>query len=496
MDLMQLVTKMVSAGVPEDEIGAFIRDYGDPGPGTPEGDRPMSTITSQPIPTEQETFKQHGEALRTVGPIAGDVGMAIATRGMSLPSTFLGRSIPQLAVRGGNVALRAMGSAAGAGLPAKVGDVFSGDDKDTATPAMAIGAGGELAMGAAGGAWKLGKRIGKPALDFFADVSEYGKSMSRKATTYLLNTQKKIREESASRAFNFLNDLAPEAARGKAADLVEIGTNVGEALSEAKVIYRGAAEALETYAKGNNGVVDLGETANYLSGLMKKSDDPAKALDAALAELGYTAKSKQAYVLKRIIDGGGEISPADVGFLQTNLFKGWKGLAPSQRTAREKLKASLLQDIDDVAAATGIPAGEMKREADQLYKAVKQFQSVQDIYKQALKTTESGRMYVMPYPLVRSIYAKKEQILRDMPELWPKLKAEADYFKEIAPKFERIEVDGAFDVFTAWSILMPETKKALETVLKTSKAAWSPVGKAATKGGLQMAGQYIDFGGE
>ena len=459
-------------------------------------ERPISTITSKPIPTDAEKMAMAGNAVRTIGPIVGDLAMTAAAPQLKGPT---------MAFKAANALLRAGASAAGAGLGAKAGDVLSGDQQDTASTAMAMGAGGELAMAAGGAGVKALGRVAKPVVDFVADLTPLGGRLTAKATKALRSEQRTVMEASSERAAKFLNDIAPEAIKSKTVDMDDLGLKVAAEIDDIRATYAVANTAMKDFAAKNNGVLDMQKTAEMLDGVRNKVNEVVlegrknRALfdNRTVKEFGYQPNSPQGQVLKSVMETGGAVPPDEIQFLLAQMNKGWDTISPAQRRAREQLKAALMDDIDDIGAAGGLTAGQVKKEADKAFKAAKQFDFVRRIYQGATReAAETGKSFVQPAKLAKSIYAAKDKVLRDMPDLWPKLQSEADYFRSIAPKFERIEVEGAFDVVTAWGILMPEAKQALSGAVDAARTGWQAAGRPATKAGLQMAGQQINFGGE
>lgn len=473
MSLKDLVARMILAGVPEQEIGSYIKTYG-----STQDDRPISTITSQPVPTSQEVFEQTGKAARTVLPIAGDVALtAFAPQVKAL--SMGGRAV--------NLGLRAAAAAAGAGGGAKIADILSGDGRDTAMPAAALGAAGELAFAGGGAALTAGKRIVKPVVDWVGDLTQIGKVFKQKAGRMVLDKQEELKRMAAERAMTFLDEIAPDVVKQRT-NAPNLAVKLDEAVDEVRDSYGFITEAMERFAARNGGLVDIQGTADILKGVKSWN-----------AEYGWKPGSAQVLELKRIIAEKGDVSPDTVNFVLSSVFKrgkqsDWNQLSPTQQANREKLKAALMEDLDDISASAGKTAADLKREADETFKAIARFKKVQNIYKlSSTKDRATGKMFVYPDELSARILSSKGRIEKEMPDLWPKLEAEAAFYADLAKKYDRLPVDGAYDVFTAWSMLSPQFKQTVARLSDIGKFTVEGAIKPAVKAGLQVGGQEVYF---
>ena len=113
---------------------------------------------------------------------------------------------------------------------------------------------------------------------------------------------------------------------------------------------------------------------------------------------------------------------------------------------------------------------------------------VKDIFDKAMREApDTGAKFVQPSKLSSLIYESENTIKAINPDLWPKLKKEADYYASIAPQFERIDVSNGMDIFNAWGVLSPKSKKLVENIGKGIAIGT----RAGTKAGLRIGGRDI-----
>jgi len=156
----------------------------------------------------------------------------------------------------------------------------------------------------------------------------------------------------------------------------------------------------------------------------------------------------------------------------------------------------------------------LKEKADNTYKAIKQFQFIEKLYRSAMPEVRdgSGRKIILPDALANNIYMAKGRILNDntLKEFWPALEEQAKFYKSIAPEFEKkpssfaARVGGgglgylmggpqgvvAFEglgALSAYSLMKPKSQKVIAGIVKQST-------KAGVKTGLHLGGEQIDFG--
>jgi hypothetical protein len=119
-----------------------------------------------------------------------------------------------------------------------------------------------------------------------------------------------------------------------------------------------------------------------------------------------------------------------------------------------------------------------------------EFAFLDDLYSRHIKDagTGSGKKKLLPDPLAEEIYAKEEWIKKVMPEVWPKLKAEADFYKEAAPQFETLGVGEIWSNASAWEVLSPKSRKILMTLAKEGES-WGKVALKSVGHGMVADGE-------
>jgi len=113
---------------------------------------------------------------------------------------------------------------------------------------------------------------------------------------------------------------------------------------------------------------------------------------------------------------------------------------------------------------------------------------LRDIYRQAMREApDTGKVVVQPAKLANLIYESEKTVKAVNPGLWQPLKKEADYYLKISSQFEAIDTTTGMDVFKAWGILSPRSKKFVERLGKEAVG----LTRRATKAGLHLGGQQV-----
>uniref|UniRef100_A0A6M3L655 Uncharacterized protein n=1 Tax=viral metagenome TaxID=1070528 RepID=A0A6M3L655_9ZZZZ len=423
----------------KDQVAAVLRkQYSNPS-------REMSTITGKPVPTSEENIKQSMGVAKTVGPIMGDIAMTAITPQLGVP--LKGASIAaRYGSKLGNLALRMMGSAAGSGAGSIAGQKIAGQDvnMEEAGKEALLGAAGEGVIAPVGAALKFaGGKVAKPVMELMSDMTFLGSGLKEKLRKNMIKT-------TTDRATTFVTDLAPDIVKKQKVGLNDLGAQISSALDESRVAYSLYEEPLEKFAAANKGRVNIDNAVGLMNDLKEeiyyrhlklRGKKPTEArIDLEfMQEIG--ADPKQRFELKKITDSG-DASPEQVKYLLATIFKsgkkGFNQLSPTPKAMREKLKEALKLDLQNISASGGKTAGQLKTEADETFKAVKQFQFIKRMYDGAFREIpETGEKALQPMKLAKAIYESKGRILKEMPELWPKLEKEAILYESIAPEFAK-----------------------------------------------------------
>jgi hypothetical protein len=181
---------------------------------------------------------------------------------------------------------------------------------------------------------------------------------------------------------------------------------------------------------------------------------------------------------------------------------------------REQLKDSMMADIDTLSARSGLPISETKRQADETWKAVKEFQFLAGLYKDAMtEVPETGKTILKPYTLGKAIQANESKIKATMPELWPQLQIEADAYIKAGDKLgDAIELGkdsilskglGGFletmglglkgfplaegiGALSAWSLMSDTGRKVLENLISVGT-------RVPAKSAIHLSGEEVNF---
>jgi len=466
------------------------------------GSRPTSTVTGRQVPTAEEAWAQGRKVAGATAPIAGDI------LGSILAPQLKG---PQLGVKGINILSRMAGAGAGglggsvAGQKIEKGDV----DWNQALVEGALGGASEGAFGVLG-------LVKKPVMKLASNLTVSGS----KIKNYLQNS---LIDKTTKRAEKFIIDIAPDAVKGQKVAMDDIGLMVNSALDANKIVYKQYSESLNKAAEQLGGRVPLGDTGKYIDVIREKANrnvsmgrKKSQALfdNRTVREFGYTPNSPEGLILKDLMETG-STTPQNVEYLLARVLKSWEKDSPAIRSNKETLKKALLGDLDKIANDAGESVADIKRAADETFKSVKRFNDVKKLYSQAISVNQAtGETTVQAHRLAKLIYGAEGKIKRDMPDMWPKLKAEADYYAGIAEKLKDMKPGGVpeavkglpyvsgsalflggpkaaavaegIGAVSAWA-LMGESDRLLLKVLAEGFA------KPATKAGLHLGAREVAF---
>jgi hypothetical protein len=512
------------AGFNDAEISSHLKGAGFSEPEITEWmGAPISTITGKPVPTVEEHFKQARSGYASALPIAGDIAATALMPQLSLPAK--GASIAaRLAPRAANLGLRMLGSGAGSAAGTIAEQKVLGEDinLEEAGQQGMLGAAGEAGIAAIGGPLKFaGGKIAKPAMEFMSDITLMGSAVKSKM-------RKDLIERTTKRASDFIKDISPDIIKKQ--NIPDIDIMVEAALDENRVMYSLYKDALDTAAKtgkeqGRVLVDDFSQTLGDIRGdiaeklYYKRGKIPTdNMIDSELFQsLGVDLK--QRVELKQLM-GKDTASSDQIQYLFATIFKrgksGFESFTPTQQQLREKLKTALKQDLDKISLAEGKTVGDLKTSADETFKAVKQYQFVKGLFdKSMLEAPGTGARTLQPKKLHDLIYEKEARIKKEMPDLWDRLKAEADFYKDVSPDFAKEAnqlVTGPGQVFSrgvgmgvgsylfgpavgvplaestgaisAYALMSPKGRKIISGIINQTA-------KAGTKAGIHLGGENI-----
>jgi hypothetical protein len=466
------------------------------------GSMPTSTITGKPLPTDAEKMSMSKQAMGEILPIAGDIaGTAIA------PQLKLAASAPRIARAGAgliNMLSRAAGSTAGSVTGETLRQVMTQNfDPNQIYIQGAAGAAGEIGTSAAA---PLLKAVRKPGLELASDLTLSGSKLKQYFT-------ERLKKQANERIERFVADVAPESVKGKISE-VGLARAVDEAVDEKQAIYGHFKEGLEAVAEKNNGHVPLEGTAGALQQWLKeelpKHKSQAQAENAIIKAMGFSPggqKEFQHVSIRRLLRGE-DLSDKEVNYLLGNIFEKstdkFLKMHPEITELRGLLKDAIVKDLDDLGA------GAAKKTADEMHRALKNFQRIESIYKSAAPANkETGERMFNPLTFAENVYRNERAIRTTMPDVWPQIKAEADAMKGVADDISTgkrsmgglpmlaglasshftgyIPVGEAFGAASAWALMTPSGKAALSGVFKYGV-------KPAAKAGLHIGGRLVEMG--
>lgn len=503
----------------------------------------ISTITGEQIPTGEEKISQGVEAVRTMGPIVGDIAMTAVA-----PQLKAGG----IGVKVINALIRATASASGSGAGDLIAQKATGEgpvDMQSAGKQALTGAAAELGGSALMGGLKFaGDKMVKPVVNAVTEFTPYGRRAAEKAAKMSNKSRKAFEQSTTQKAVDFIDGI-----KG-GPDKEVAGIKIGDALSakkDFKEIYK-EYNALIDKAAGEDSGVLLDDFTSFVgelveSEMVRAGNKNYPAAVRGLIERLNLGDEKAKNVLYDAVTNNGFMDAGDAKYFLAKLNTKYTKDAASVRKIKEKLKNLFLEDIGR-GSSTGMAAKEAKQKADEIFKMTKQwfddnpsaqfitgkmrmgkgkyyeafperavdrifnanpeealriknevlkaeggkeawagaeFSFLKDMYDRSIKTTaDTGKKRLLPDALADEIYSREKFIKRVMPNIWPKLKAEADYYKEIAPQFESIDASDIWGVMSAWDVISPKTKKVL--VDWPSKVAGT-VTNPALKIGAHMA---------
>jgi len=115
---------------------------------------------------------------------------------------------------------------------------------------------------------------------------------------------------------------------------------------------------------------------------------------------------------------------------------------------------------------------------------------VKKIFDDAIAASSkgSGKKTLRPSVISDAIYDNEKMIKAINPDLWPKLRREAEYYEKIAPDFETIDTADGMSLFEAFGTLHPKTKTALGEIAKYGFKY------GIAKPIMHMGGEEVGFG--
>jgi hypothetical protein len=416
-------------------------------------------------------------------PIAGDIALT------ALAPSLMGE---KLSIQALNALMRgaaAFGGGAGGELLAqKIG----GEKTDLGKAALqgGIGAATETVLPAAA---FVARKAARPTLELASNLTVSGRAILNRA-------RDKIISDTTRRAEKFMGDLitpGTKAQSGMAIGEALAGKQDFKKVYEGynKLIDAAAGPENEIILDGFSQRI-----GDQVQAQMAAQGDQnyATALNTVLKDLNLDAKSKR--ILNDMYKQSGYLDKNDVKYVLAKWNKNYRGNTAATNKLKDDLKATLLDDIG-INSMTGTEAAEAKKTADQIFKESKQwfdanpaaqaalqkmrssggsyyeafpektfdrifsaspdelmrikkevtkapggtdawagaeFQFLRDMYEKAITIDKAaGEPRLLPYQLAQNIMENKEKIQKLMPDLWPKLKAEADYFMEVAPEFKK-----------------------------------------------------------
>ena len=428
----------VPAGTPIDFPPTFTKPPRQPGDPIPP---PVTLLEKMQAATPREVI---GKTL----PIAGDIiGSLIAPelKGPQLLSKIPG------GVKALNLAFRSLSAGSGAFSGSVAGQRI---EKGEVDPKEALREGLFGATGEAGLSVALG--LTRKGLEASAKIAKDLTISGNRVKSFLSN---QLIERTTKRASNFIDEVAPDIVTTRGGE--SIGRQIDEVMDENKLTYGRFKEVLIDAAGDENGSILVDDLSQFLRDRMEFADIPGsknpvaerkQKVLAVIKELGFTNASPQGAVLRKIMLGGSDtITPNEVEFIFTNIFpkknKEWFKLSPDTRNARENLKGALLGDMGKITSpVTGETAEDIRNAGDAVFKTVKQFESIKRIYDQAIIKSETRADRINPQKLADLINKNSKNLKQSMPDIWPKLKAEADFYEGVAKRLKLGETGGAKDV--------------------------------------------------
>jgi len=209
------------------------------------------------------------------------------------------------------------------------------------------------------------------------------------------------------------------------------------------------------------------------------------------AKFGFS--KQQSTALAGMANRGGKLTPAEIDWFlsdrKNRIFANYDKLTTQQKELREGLKKAFLTDLEK-AGAKGF-----REDADLMFKSVKRFGMVRDLFRGGLIKTKHNTYIMYPYEIAKKIYANRDKLMHEktgVPELWPKLKKLADHYLEIYPAFQKVDVNESFALDKAWTMMPKAVKKILGGISGIGRFGTKATGKAV----LHLGGRGVNFPNE
>jgi len=436
----------------------------------------------QPRPTQEVAAK--------LLPFALDVAGGFAASKIPIPFTAL----PKVAKAAG-LGMRMAGAGTGGALGSMAGQTLEGKRLDWKEIGLQGGAGAASEL-----MFPLLKLGGKGA-KILENLTVSGKTIK----SFLRD---RVEKQAVQRASNFIMDAAPDVLK-KLDKTDDIGKAITEAMDENRLLYNQFGEGIKA-AEDANGEIYLSDTVNYLNEILQKylakGQTVKQAEVSVLKEFKYPASSSVRSVLQKIMQGD-PVPAKDFEWLFKHYnpqtwAKYEKGLLQSVKDKRVELKDVMLDDIDRLHGGTG----EVKRQADLVHGAIKEYESLLKTYKRNMIETKEGiRFY--PNRLADDLQRQKSRIMAKNPELWDKISFEILHYRNIAKRLKETRVEkipgGGISAGTLGYILLgPKGSISIETLgalsaLGTMSDTASKIllggSRTALKGAAHYGSYNIDF---
>ncbi len=271
-----------------------------------------------------------------------------------------------------------------------------------------------------------------------------------------------------------------------------------------------------------------------------------QALDRTIKWLGFTLSSKEGRFLREFfVDES--VLPNDASFLVKQIWKQKPGDTKKVKTWKEAFKRDIVEDVQR-QAATGINFADALAQADEIFGNTKNWFSsnptaqkiigkmnpenvipnlsrlspsqiktiregiikepggkeawagfemnfIQNIYREALTITkDTGEARVLPALLADLLNGAKAKILAINPDTWAAVKKEADFYSRVAPEFKELKLQNGMELFNAWGVLSPGSKKTLQSLAREKLIPQTFRG--LSKAGLRLGGQELQLSGQ
>lgn len=474
------------------------------------------------------------------GPITGKQALAEAAPALvDIAATALAPQLKGVTwgVKGANLGIRALAAALGGGGGELIKQKMMGDETDLKKAGVqaAIGAGTEVVPSLVVSGFKKAK----PALEMAADFTGLGKTVGRKASKIALNKQQQVKTLATDRALNFMESMTsgtPEIAGQRVGQAIKNVTDSSIAYGPWNDIVSDIAKKNKNEILLDDTAQYLGDLFKKFKNNFKTDE---KALSEMASWLGYSGDKRTVNTLREILNDG-YIGPNDAKYIMSSFWKKSFGKTTDKaNTWKEGLKNIFLNDVEkqgvgaksakefadkahgafkdffrqspgaqkivdrmnfgksDQLYYQGNPelVGKQifKRQPDEIYQIrnavnldpdgeqawnMLSMDYVRGIIESSFTTAKgSGKRVIYPAQLAEKLEAAGDRIKAAMPESWPRIKAEIDHFRQIAPQFDTLTVNEGFDIFESFAMLYPKG----QNFVKEAYRAASPMGKPVIK---------------